>query len=67
VIGRKIAWKVPNQYFQVLKSISGGGQFSQVSNSEVAKSLNQWAGTIGRKPDSKDEKKSRGILGLWGR
>jgi hypothetical protein len=67
VIGRKISWKVPNQYFQVLKSISGGDPLSQVSSSEVARSLNEWAAAVGRKPDTNEEKKGRGILGLWGR
>jgi hypothetical protein len=38
-----------------------------VSSSEVARSLNEWAAAVGRKPDTKEEKKGRGILGLWGR
>lgn len=67
VIGRKISWKVPNQYVHVLKSISGGDPLSRQSNSEVARNLNEWAGNIGKKPDAKDDKKGRGILGLWGR
>jgi pilus assembly protein CpaE len=67
VIGQKIFWKVPNQYVHVLKSISGGDPLSQGSNSEVARSLNEWAGNIGKKPTTTEEKKSRGILGLWGR
>ena len=68
VIGQKISWKVPNQYFQVLKSISGGDPLGQASNSEVAKNLNEWAGSIGKKASpAEEEKKSRGILGLWGR
>jgi pilus assembly protein CpaE len=66
VIGRKIFWKVPNQYVQVLKSISGGDPLKQASNSEVARNLNEWAGTISKRPNIGD-KKSRGILGLWGR
>jgi pilus assembly protein CpaE len=67
-IGQKLFWKVPNQYVQVLKSISGGDPLSRASNSEVAKNLQQWAGSIGKKssPEEK-EKKSRGILGLWGK
>ncbi len=67
VIGQKIFWKVPNQYVHVLKSISGGDPLSQGSNSEVARSLNEWAGNIGKKPNTVEEKKGRGILGLWGR
>ena len=45
VIGRKIFWKVPNHYVQVLKSISGGDPLNQASNSEVARNLNEWAGS----------------------
>ena len=68
VIGQKIFWKVPNQYIQVLKAISGGDPLGQGSNSEVAKNFNEWAGTIGKKASTAEEKKSRsGILGLWGR
>ncbi len=66
VIGQKLFWKVPNQYVQVLKSISGGGPLSEISNSEVAKNLHEWAGNIGKKPTG-EEKKGRGILGLWSR
>jgi pilus assembly protein CpaE len=65
-IGQKLFWKVPNQYVQILKSISGGDPLSRGSNSDVAKSLQEWAGNIGRK-GSPEEKKSRGILGLWGK
>jgi len=63
-----IFWKVPNQYIQMLKSISGGDPLSQ-ANSEVSRSLNEWAGIIGKKPNpaDHDNKKSRGILGIWSR
>jgi pilus assembly protein CpaE len=69
VIGQKIFWKVPNQYVQMLKSISGGDPLSQAGNSEVGRNLNEWAGMIGKKPTTPEEKekKSRGILGIWGR
>ncbi len=66
VIGQKLFWKVPNQYIQMLKSISGGDPLSQ-ANSEVSRSLNEWAGIIGKKPSAEDNKKSRGILGMWSR
>ena len=67
VIGQKIFWKVPNQYVQVLKAISGGDALGQTSNSEVARNLNEWAGIIGKKPNTGEDKKNRGILGLWSR
>ena len=67
-IGQKLHWKVPNQYVKILKSISGGDPLSRASNSDVAKNLQQWAGNIGKKGSSEEkEKKSRGILGLWGK
>jgi pilus assembly protein CpaE len=66
VIAQKLFWKVPNQYVQVLKSISSGHPLGQSSNSEVARNLQEWAERIGRKPGEKDRQKSRGILGLWG-
>jgi hypothetical protein len=66
VIGQKVFWKVPNQYVNVLKSISGGQPLGQSSKSEVARNLQQWAGIIGRKPGSDEKQKSRSILGLWG-
>jgi hypothetical protein len=66
VIGQKLFWKVPNQYVQMLKSISGGDPLSQ-ANSEVARNLNEWAGIIGKKPNPTEEKKSRGLLGMWSR
>ena len=67
VIGQKIYWKVPNQYIQMLKSISGGDPLSQATNSEVAKNLDEWAGIIGKKPSTPEDRKSKGLLGLWGR
>jgi pilus assembly protein CpaE len=62
-VGQRIFWKVPNQYIQVVKTISGGDPVSQLSSSEVTKNLNEWAGSVGRKT----KKESRGILGLWSR
>jgi pilus assembly protein CpaE len=67
VIGQRIFWKVPNQYVHVLKAISGGNPLGQGSNSEVARNLTEWAGTIGKKPNTPEDRKSRGILGLWNR
>ncbi len=62
-IGQRIFWKVPNQYIQVVKTISAGDPVSHVSSSDVTKNLNEWAGAVGRKV----KKESRGILGLWNR
>jgi len=72
VIQQKIFWKVPNQYVQVLKTISGGNPVGNLSSSEVTRNLAGWAEAVGRKPTPADEqrdkkKQSRGILGLWSR
>src|SRR5713226_7139779 len=68
VTRQRIFWKVPNQYVHVVKTISEGDPVSQLSSSEVARNLEEWAGAIGRKPGKEDKKKeSRGILGLWNR
>jgi pilus assembly protein CpaE len=68
VTRQRIFWKVPNQYVHVVKTISEGDPVSQLSSSDVARNLEEWAGAIGRKPGSEDKKKdSRGILGLWNR
>ena len=65
-IEQKIYWRVPNQYPQVVKTIHEGDPIGQLSNSEVTRSLQDWAGEIGRKPGV-DVKKGGGLLGLWGR
>lgn len=71
VIQQKIFWKVPNQYVQVLRTISAGNPVENLSKSEVTRNLEGWAGAIGKKPTSADDqqgkKQARGILGLWGR
>jgi pilus assembly protein CpaE len=67
VIGQKLFWKVPNHYVQMLKAISGGDPLSIAASSEVTKNLNEWAGMIGKKPNTTEEKKGRGLLGMWSR
>ncbi len=68
VIRQKLFWKIPNQYAQVVKTINGGDPIGQLSSSEVTRNLNEWAGAIGKKPSTEDQKKENpGILGLWSR
>jgi pilus assembly protein CpaE len=67
VIGQKIFWRVPNHYPQVVKTIHEGDPVAQLSSSEVAQNLHEWAGTFARKPGEKEEKKTSGIRGLWSR
>ena len=65
-IEQQIFWRVPNQYPQVVKTIHEGDPLAQLANSEVTRSLEQWAAQIGRKPGT-ETKKPGGILGLWNR
>jgi pilus assembly protein CpaE len=68
VIGQKIFWRVPNRYPQVVKTIHEGDPIAQLPNSEVTRSLEEWAAEIGRKSGTEMKKKERGgILGLWNR
>ena len=66
VIGQKIFWKVPNQYVQMLKSISGGDPLSQAANSEVAKKSQRMGWNHRQEAQSTEEKKSRGHPGNLG-
>lgn len=68
-IHRRIDWKVPNQYSHVIRTIHGGDPISALNNSDVARNLMAWAGTLGSRPEeqTKPSKKSaRGLLGLLG-
>jgi pilus assembly protein CpaE len=65
---QKIFWRVPNQYPQVVKTIHEGDPVAQLSTSEVTRSLEMWAETIGRKPGAEAKRKEGGgLLGLWSR
>ena len=66
VIGQKIFWRVPNQYSQVVKTIHEGDPIAQLPNSEVTRSLEEWAADIGRKAGTNGKRPS-GLLGLWNR
>jgi pilus assembly protein CpaE len=68
VLEQKIFWRVPNQYPQVVKTIHEGDPIAQLSSSEVTRSLEGWAESIGKKPGTEAKKREgRGILGLWNR
>jgi pilus assembly protein CpaE len=68
VLQQKIFWRVPNQYPQVVKTIHEGDPVAQLSNSEVTRSLEEWAESLGKKPGPEVKKKEgRSILGLWNR
>lgn len=68
VIGQKIYWRVPNQYAQVVKTIHEGDPVAQLTNSEVARNLREWAAAIGKHGTVEERKKEGGkFLGLWNR
>lgn len=65
---QKIFWRVPNHYPQVVKTIHEGDPVAQLSTSEVTRSLEMWAESIGRKPGTEVKRKEGGgLLGLWSR
>jgi len=66
-IRRRVYWRVPNQYNQVVRTINAGDP-SAAAGSEVARSLLGWAEDVGRKTnDNEGRKKShRGLLSLLG-
>jgi pilus assembly protein CpaE len=65
---QRIFWRVPNQYPEVLKTIHEGDPVAQLSSSEVTRSLEGWAESVGKKPGTESRKeKSGGLLGFWNR
>jgi pilus assembly protein CpaE len=67
VLNQKIFWRVPNQYPEVVKTIHEGDPVAQLSSSEVTRSLESWAESIGRRPGEGKKEKSSGLLGFWNR
>lgn len=65
-LDRKVFWKVPSQYAQVIKTITGADPI-ETSTSEVARSLKDIAAAVGKKPTVDKKKEGRGFLGLLGR
>lgn len=67
VIEQKLFWRVPNQYPEVVKTIHAGDPIAQLANSEVTRSLREWATEIGRRPGSDEadaKKQGGGLLGF---
>jgi pilus assembly protein CpaE len=63
---RKIYWKVPNDYQEVMRAIHGGDPASQLQDSEVARTILAWAEQVGKRPEPKGETK-KGARGLFNR
>ncbi|HLY62094.1 MAG TPA: AAA family ATPase [Terriglobia bacterium] len=68
VIRKKIFWKVPNQYKEVIRTIHSGDPSAQLGDSAVARSIQTWAKTLGSKPEAPVDKKksSKSFLSLFG-
>ncbi len=65
---QKIFWRVPNQYPQVVKTIHEGDPVAQLASSEVTRSLEAWAESVGKRPGTEVKKREGGgILGRWSR
>jgi len=69
VIRKKIYWRVPNQYQQVIKTIYAGDPSVGISDSEVARTLLEWAQSIGTLATDKapSKKAAKGFLSILGR
>jgi len=58
-LGRKIFWKVPNGYAHVVRAINGGDPIANITGSDMARNLNDFAVEIGAKaPESGKKKES---------
>jgi len=66
-LGKRIFWKVPNQYAHVVKAINGGDPIAHLSSSDVTKNLKELAYTLVGKADKEKKKESSGFLGILGR
>jgi pilus assembly protein CpaE len=64
----KIFWKVPNQYAHVMNTIHTGDPVANISNSDVARNLQNWVNTFVHKQDPAEQKREgQSILGLFSR
>lgn len=64
-IRKKIDWKIPNQYAEVVKAINLGEAGRLGGNSEVMRSISTWAESlVGKQKESTSKKRKKGFLGL---
>jgi pilus assembly protein CpaE len=66
-IRRPLFWKVPNQYAQVVKTISGGNPIAHLASSEVMRSVSEWAVKITKGSSERKQDPRGGIFGFWSR
>ena len=67
-IRKSIHWRVPNQYYEVMKTVNSGDPLSLTSGSEFMRSLTIWAeGLAGKPPAAAKRKEGKGLMGLFDR
>ena len=66
-IHKNIYWKIPNQYFDVMKSINTGDPLTISARSELAQSLSGWAETLTGRPVQSGKKAEKGMFGFLSR
>lgn len=67
-IHTQIFWKLPNQYYEVIRIINDGDPSSRSSSSELARSLSGLAAHLVGSAGTRGEavKASKGLLAMWG-
>jgi pilus assembly protein CpaE len=67
-IRQDVYWRVPDHPAHVTKAHTSGDPSTLAAASDVARSMKEWAVSVGARPTGDARKKGgRGILGLWNR
>ncbi len=67
-IRKNIHWRVPNQYYEVMKTVNTGDPLALTSGSEFVRSLTTWTEALaGTPPAAAKKKEGKGLLGLFDR
>ncbi|MFB3920857.1 MAG: CpaE family protein [Terriglobia bacterium] len=66
-IHKNIFWKIPNQYFEVMKSINTGDPLSVAARSDLMRSLSDWAEMLTGKAGAGGKKEEKGMFGFLSR
>jgi pilus assembly protein CpaE len=60
----KVAWKIPNDYREVTKTVNTGTPLSTQSRSDLAQSLKGWANSLTSDGLMEGKKEGKGMLGI---
>lgn len=66
-IHKNIYWKIPNQYFEVMKSINTGDPLSMTARSDLMRSLSDWAEILTGRAAPAGKKEEKGMFGFFSR